>query len=73
MPKRVRADGLGDPGAPCDTADDPPAAMPVQPPPASSQENGALAAFPDREVDRPGGAGRERDGDHLAALIRPNG
>jgi len=33
VPERVRPNGLGDPGPPGDPADDPPGAMPVQPPP----------------------------------------
>src|ERR1035437_6403933 len=32
------------------------------------EEDGAVAAFAGGQVDRPGGAGRERDGDDLAAL-----
>ena len=34
VPERVRADGLGDPGAAGGFADDPPGAVPVQPPPS---------------------------------------
>ena len=49
-------------------AHDPPGAVPVQPPPVRCQEDRPLAAFADRQVDRPGGARRERDGDDLAAL-----
>jgi hypothetical protein len=33
-----------------------------------SEEDGSVAAFAGGQVDRPGGAGRERDGDDLAAL-----
>ena len=68
MPKRVRADGFADAGAAGDLADDPPGAVPVQPPPVMGEENGAVAAFSGGQVDRPGGAGRQRDGDDLAAL-----
>jgi hypothetical protein len=32
------------------------------------KEDGAVAAFSGGQVDRPGGAGRQRDGDDLAAL-----
>jgi hypothetical protein len=67
-PERVRADGLGDLGAAGDPADDPPGAVPVQPPAVSGQEDRSFAALADGQVDRPGGARRERDGDDLAAL-----
>jgi hypothetical protein len=68
VPERVRADVLADTGTARDLADDPPGAVPVQPPPVVGEEDGAVAAFPGGQVDRPGGAGRERDGDDLAAL-----
>ena len=68
VPKRVRADVFADAGAAGDLADDPPGAVPVQPPPVMGEENGAVAAFSGGQVDRPGGAGRQRDGDDLAAL-----
>ena len=69
MPERARADVVADPGAARDFADDTPGAVPVQPPPVVGEEDGAVAAFPGGQVDRPGGAGRERYGDDLAALI----
>ena len=53
--------------APC-RADDPPGTVPVQPAPISGQEDGSFGAFADGQVDRPGGARGERDGDDLAAL-----
>ena len=59
---------LGDPGAAGDPADDPPGAVPVQPPPVGGQEDRSFGALADGQVDRPGGARRERDGDDLAAL-----
>ena len=68
MSERVRADGLGDPGAARGLADDPPSAVPVQPPPVCGEEDRPGAAFPGGQVDRPGGARGERDGDDLAAL-----
>ena len=68
VPQRVRPDLLGDPGAAGDPADDPPGAVPVQPLPVGGQEDRPVAAFADGQVDRPGGARRERDGDDLAAL-----
>jgi hypothetical protein len=63
-----RGDGLADPGAARDLADDPPGAVAVQPPPVRGQEDRPVTAFPGGQVDRPGGARRERDGDDLAAL-----
>jgi hypothetical protein len=68
--ERVRSDGLGDPGAARDLADDPPGAVPVQPSPVFGEEDGAVAAFAGGQVDRPGGARGERDGDDLAALSK---
>ena len=67
VPERVRADRLGDSGAARDLADDPPGAVPVQAASVSSEENRAVAALAGGQVDRPGGAGRERDGGDLAA------
>ena len=64
----MRPGFLRQPGAASDPADDPPGAMPVQPPPVSGQEERAITSFCDGQVDRSGGAGRERDGDHLAGL-----
>ncbi len=55
----------GQPGA-----HDPPRAVPVPAPPAGGQEDGPFSALADGQVDRPGGARFERDGDHLAALAR---
>jgi hypothetical protein len=66
--ERMGADFLADPGLPGRPADDPPSAVPVEPPPIGRQEDGALATLADRQVDCPGGAGRERDGDDLPAL-----
>ncbi len=57
VPKRVRGDGLGDPGAAGDLADDPPGAMPVQPPTVYGQEYRPIGAFADSQVDRPGRVG----------------
>jgi hypothetical protein len=41
---------------------------PVQPRPVRCREDRPLEALADRQVDRPGGAGSERDGDDFAAL-----
>ena len=68
VPERVRSDRLGDPGTARQRADDPPGAMPAQPAPVSGEEDRAVAAFTGGQVDRPGGARRQRDGDNLAAL-----
>ena len=42
--------------------------MPVQPAAISGQEDGAFGSFANSQVERPGGARRQRDSDHLAAL-----
>ncbi len=68
VPERVRADVLAHAGAARDLADDPSGAVPVQPPSVMSEEDGSVAALPGGQVDRPGGAGRERDGDDLTPL-----
>jgi hypothetical protein len=47
VPQRVRPDPFDNPGAAGDTSDDPPCAVPVQPPPRCGQEDRAIAAFPD--------------------------
>jgi hypothetical protein len=66
--ERVGRDGFGDPGAARDLADDPPGAVPVQPPPVGGQEHRPAGALGDGQVDRQGSSRRERDGDDLAAL-----
>jgi hypothetical protein len=68
VPQCVRTDVLGDPGAAGDSPDDPPGAVPVQPPAVPGQEYRAVDAFADGQVDRPGGAWCQRYGDDLAAL-----
>ncbi len=68
VPGRAGAGGLGDSGASGGPADDPPGAVPVQPPAICGQEDGSFAALADGQVYCPRGAGRERDGDDLAAL-----
>jgi hypothetical protein len=68
VPQCARGDRLGEPRAACDLTDDPPGAVPVQPPSVGGQEDGPVAPFPGGQVDRPGDARCERDGDDLAAL-----
>src|SRR5260221_13674782 len=46
VPQRVGPDGLGNPGAAGDRADDPPGAVPVQPAPAGGEEVGPSARSP---------------------------
>jgi hypothetical protein len=64
----VRAEVLGDPCAAGDAADDAGGAVPVKPPPVRGGEQRPFGALADRQVDRPGGARRQRDGHHLPAL-----
>jgi hypothetical protein len=73
MSERVRGDGPADPGAARDLADDPPGTVPVQPPTVRSPEHRPVRTLANGQVDRPGRARRERDGDDLAALIRTTG
>src|SRR5260221_2388203 len=68
MLQRVWPDRLGDPGAAGYLADDPGGTMTVQPPTVCGHEDRSLAPLADGQVDRPRGARRERDGDHLAAF-----
>ena len=68
MPERVGRDGLPDPGLARHAADDPPGAVPVQPPPVPGQEHRSFGSLSDRQVDGPGSPRCQRDGHHLAAL-----
>ena len=70
MSERVGRDGLADPGAAGDPANDPSGAVPVQPLAISGQEHRAASVLADGQVDRPGHARRQRNGDDLAALTR---
>jgi hypothetical protein len=72
MPQRVGPDRLGDSGADGHPADDPGGAVPVQPLSVGGEEDRSFRAFADDQVDRPCGAGRERDGDDLATLTGDN-
>jgi hypothetical protein len=54
MSERVGRDGLADPGAARDLADDPGGAVPVQPSPVRGQEHRPIGALSDGPVDRPG-------------------
>jgi hypothetical protein len=66
--RRVCGLMCGDSGAAGDPAHDAGGAVPVQPPPVRSGEQRPAHALADRQVDRAGRPGRERDGDDLAAL-----
>jgi hypothetical protein len=68
VPQGVGADLLGNPGAAGDAADDPGGAVPVQPAAVAGEEQRSFGALADGQVDRPGGARRQRDSDDLAAL-----
>ena len=68
MPKGVRGDGFGDPGAASDLADEPPGAVPVQPSSVGSQEHRPVGALADGQVYGPGSPRRQRNRDDLAAL-----
>ena len=68
VPQGVRADVLADSGAAGDPADDPGGAVPVEPPSVRGEEQRSFGALADSQVDRPGGARGERDGDDLAPL-----
>ena len=68
VPQRVRRDDLGDSRTAGSAADDPPGAVPVQPPPVRGQEDRPAGALAGGQVNRPGRARRQRDGDDLAAL-----
>ena len=58
------------PGPAGDAAHDPAGGVTVEPAAVGAEEDRSFAAFADGEVDGPGGAGRERDGDDLAALAQ---
>jgi len=66
----VGTDALCDPGTRCDPPNDPPGAVTVEAVAVGTEEDRSLAALADGEVDRSGCAGRERDGDDLAALAQ---
>lgn len=66
----VGTDRLGDPGPAGDPAHDPSRPVTVETPTAGGDEDRALGAIPDGQVDRPCGPRRERDGHGLAALSK---
>jgi hypothetical protein len=53
VPERMGRDGFADPGTASDPADDPPGAVPVQPPPVRGQEHRPAGALANGQVDRP--------------------
>jgi hypothetical protein len=65
----MRRNSFGDPGTAGGLADEPPGAVPVQPPPVRGQEHRPAGALADSQVNGPGGARRERNGDDFAALM----
>lgn len=67
MSQGVRANGLVDAGAAGNAAHDATGAMPVHPLSVWPAKDRSLESFADGQVDRPCGAGREWDGDDLAA------
>jgi hypothetical protein len=62
VPERVGRDGLADARSAGDLADDPAGAVPVQPPAVGGLERRPAGALADGQIDRPGGARRQRDG-----------
>jgi hypothetical protein len=64
---------LGDPGAAGDPVDDPGGAVTVQPSAVRGGEQRPFGVLAGGQVDLPGGARGERDGDDLAALIGTSG
>src|SRR5215207_660867 len=67
---RVGPDALGDPGPSSDTPHDPSGRMAIDPSPVRSEENRALAAFADRQIDGPGCPRSEGDSDDLATFAQ---
>jgi hypothetical protein len=66
--QRLWTDSLGDAGAASDATHDARRGMPVETRASAAAEDRPIAAFTDREVDRPRGTGRERHRDDLAAF-----
>jgi hypothetical protein len=64
----VWSDGLIDSGPAGDSANDPAGAVSVHPLTVGTSEDRAVESFANGQVDRPGGARRERDRDDLAAV-----
>jgi hypothetical protein len=70
VPQRVWADRLVDSGAAGDPSHDPTGAVAVHSQTVRPEEDRAFQSFADGQVDRSGGARRERDRDNLAALAQ---
>lgn len=68
--KRVGSHTLGYPGPSGDAAHDPPGGVAIDPSAVGSDEDRPIAALADRQIDGPGGAGRERHGHDLASPWR---
>jgi hypothetical protein len=65
--QHVRMDSA-EPGTPADRADPPVGGSPVEALAVTASQDRPVVAFTDGHVDRPGGAGDERDGGGLVAL-----
>jgi hypothetical protein len=70
MPECMRPYRLGDPSPAGHSVNNPGGTVPVQPLTVWGDEHRSVHTLADGQVDRPRGAGRQRDGDHLAALTR---
>ena len=70
MSQRVRSDPLGDPCFAGDAPHDPSRCVPVQPGAVGVEEDRALQAFANGQVDGPGDTWRQRHRDELAALAQ---
>ena len=68
MPEAVGADPLGDPGAASQAAEDAGGPVAAQARSVGVEEDGAIQPLAGGQIDRPGRAGRQRDGDSLVPL-----
>ena len=68
--QRVGTHSLGEPGPASDSSHDPARGVAIESGAVCAAEDGTFAAFTDREIDRPRGAGRQRDGHDLAAFAQ---
>src|SRR5947209_1022116 len=68
MAQGVGPNSFGDPGFAGDAAHDASGGVTVEAFAVVADKDGSVVAFPDGEIDGPGGAGCKGDGDDLAAL-----